>query len=170
MQTPRRWVPQMCRTLYVLVGLSDWIPFLTGDLGRSTSPSSSTPPSSVISQVLIDLFRPRLLLSPKVFQDVFVHLVYNSVLFLASCYCSFLLHVAANLICIFLISRQMVLLSTLPEFLHSFCGRKNNYVLGCSENLFSADANRFLIHFSKGPNLASMYKKGGSQCIRYLYS
>jgi hypothetical protein len=34
----------------------------------------------------------------------FLHSVYNSALFLASCCCSFLLHVVANLICIFLIS------------------------------------------------------------------
>jgi len=54
---------------------------------------------------------------------VYVHLVYNSGLFLATCYCSFLLHVVANFICIFLVSRQLVLLSTLPKFLHSFCGQ-----------------------------------------------
>ena len=44
----------------------------------------------------------------------------NSALFLSSCFCSFLLHVVVNLICIFLVSRQLVLLSALPKLLHSF--------------------------------------------------
>ena len=47
--------------------------------------------------------------SSKDFQVVFVHLVYNSALLLAS-WCSFLLHVVDNLIRIFLDSRQLVLL------------------------------------------------------------
>jgi hypothetical protein len=51
-------------------------------------------------------------------------LVYNSTLFLASCCCSFFLHIVANLICIFLVSRQLVLLLILPEFLHSFVVKK----------------------------------------------
>jgi hypothetical protein len=33
-------------------------------------------------ETLIDLFRPRLIVSSKVFQVVFVHLVYNSAYFL----------------------------------------------------------------------------------------
>ena len=36
-------------------------------------------------------------ISSKVFQVAFVHLVYNSALFLASSYCSFLLHVVIDL-------------------------------------------------------------------------
>jgi hypothetical protein len=51
---------------------------------------------------LIDLFQPRLIVSSDVFQVIFVHLVYNSALFLASGWCSLLLHVVANLICMFL--------------------------------------------------------------------
>ena len=39
---------------------------------------------------LIHLFQPRLILSSKVFQVVFVHSVYNSALFLASWYISFM--------------------------------------------------------------------------------
>ena len=39
----------------------------------------------------------------KVFQDVFVQSVYNSALLLASRCCSLLLHVVADLICIFLV-------------------------------------------------------------------
>jgi hypothetical protein len=47
----------------------------------------------------------------KVFQVVVVNLAYNTEFFFASCCCSFLLHVVANLICIFLVSDQLVLLS-----------------------------------------------------------
>ena len=72
---------------------------------------------------MIDLFRPRLTVSSKIFQFVFVHLFYNSALCLVPWYCSFLLYVLANLICIFVVSRQLVLLSTFPKFLHSFCGQ-----------------------------------------------
>jgi hypothetical protein len=68
--------------------------------------------STVTSQALIDLFRPRLIVYSKVFQVLFVHLVYNSALFLPSCCCLFLLHVVENLICIVLVSGQLVLLST----------------------------------------------------------
>ena len=49
------------------------------------------------------------------------------VLFLASCCSSFLLHVIANLICIFLVSGLLVLLSSAPKFLHSFCGQQKVY-------------------------------------------
>ena len=70
------------------------------------------------------MFRPRLIVSSKVFQVVFVHLVYNTALFWASCCCSFSLHAVANLICIFLVPRQLVLLLILPKFLHSFCDQK----------------------------------------------
>ena len=45
-------------------------------------------------------------------------------LFLVPSYCSVLLHVVTNLICIFLVFRQLVLLSSLPRFLRSFCGQK----------------------------------------------
>jgi hypothetical protein len=72
----------------------------------------------------IDLFRPLPLVSSNIFQVVFVRLVSNSSLFLSSCCCSFLLHVAANLICIFLVSRQLVLLSALTKFPHYFCVTK----------------------------------------------
>ena len=43
---------------------------------------------------------------------------------LVTCCCSYLLHVAAIVICIFLVSRQPILLSALPKFLHSCCGQK----------------------------------------------
>ena len=54
----------------------------------------------------------------KVTQVVIVRMVYNSASVLASIFfCPFLLHVVAYLICTFLFSRQLVLLSTLPKFL-----------------------------------------------------
>ena len=49
-------------------------------------------------------------------QFTFVRVVNNSVFILALC-CSFLLQVVASLFCIFVISRQLVLLSNSPEFL-----------------------------------------------------
>jgi hypothetical protein len=61
------------------------------------------------------MLRPRLTVSSKVFQVVFVHLVYSSALHLVSCCWSLLLHVVATVICIFLVSRQLVLLSTLQN-------------------------------------------------------
>ena len=78
------------------------------------------------------LFCNCLIVPSKVSQVVFVSLVYNSALFVASCYCSLLLHVVTNLICIFSVSRQLVLLSALPKFLHSLCATKG--VTGCSAN------------------------------------
>jgi hypothetical protein len=69
-------------------------------------------------------FRPHLTVSSKVFQGVFIHLVYNSPLILSCCYCSLLLHVVANFICIFLVSLQLALLSTLPKYLQKGCSWK----------------------------------------------
>ena len=57
---------------------------------------------------LTDLCRPRLIVSSKVFQVVFVHSVCNWALFLPSCCYPFMLHVVANSIWIFLVSRQLV--------------------------------------------------------------
>ena len=69
----------------------------------------------VIDTSLIDLFSSRQIVCSKVFQVVFVHLVYNSALFLASCCCSSMLLVVATLICNFLLSGQLVLISALPK-------------------------------------------------------
>ena len=55
----------------------------------------------------------------KGFQVTFISLVYCSALFFASCCHTLMLHVIVNLICIFLVSQQLVLLSTLPKFLPS---------------------------------------------------
>ena len=81
---------------------------------------------------MIDLFRPRLIVSSNAFQFLFVHLDHNSALFLASCCCSVLLHIVTNVICICLVSCQLVLLSSLPKFIHYFCGQR-----GCALLFFS---------------------------------
>jgi len=53
----------------------------------------------IIIHHVLNLDRP-VSSASNVFQDTFVKSVYNSVLFLPSCCCPFLLHVVANLICI----------------------------------------------------------------------
>lgn len=72
------------------------------DISGTSSMKWNNNNNNVTSQTLINLFWPRLIVSSKVLQVVFIHLVYNSGLFLVSCCCSHLLHVVANLICIFL--------------------------------------------------------------------
>ena len=88
---------------------------------------------------------PRLIFSSKVFQVVLVHLVYNSALGLAPCCFSSFLDVAVHFICIFLVSSQPALLSTLPKLFHSFCGKKNCGSRCCFfvKNFISTDVNRF---------------------------
>jgi hypothetical protein len=68
-----------------------------------------------------------LIISSMVFQVFFVYLLYNSALLLTSRCCSFLLHVKANMICVFLVSCQLVLLSNLPKFLHFVYSQKGCY-------------------------------------------
>jgi hypothetical protein len=85
-----------------------------------------------------------LIISSKAFQVVFVHLLYNSALFLASCCCSFLLNAVANLICIFSVSRQLVPVSILPKFLHSSCGQKSVYPNLLLKNFISINVNSLL--------------------------
>ena len=56
--------------------------YISNDYSLSMLSSSS---SFVTSQASVDLFRPRLTVSSKVFKVVFLYMVYNSALFLASC-------------------------------------------------------------------------------------
>ena len=118
------------------------------------SSSSSWSSSFVTCQPYIDLFRPRLIVCSKMFQVVFVHLVYNSALLLTSCCCSFLLHFVAYFICICLVSCKLVLLSNLPKFLHSSCDQE-----GCTWLFFRKISSRLMsivfILFYKGLNFAS---------------
>lgn len=52
-----------------------------------------------------------------------LRLIYDSSLFLAFCFCSLFTHVAASLICIFLVSSQLVEISALPK-VNFFCRQK----------------------------------------------
>jgi hypothetical protein len=135
----------------------------------SPPPSSSSSSSSVTSQPLIGLFPPRLIVSAKVFPVVSLHSVYNSAQFLPSCCCPFLLHVGDNWICIFFVSRQLVLFSALPKYFRSFCAQKG--CTGCSSEKFYLDwCQPNFILFSEDPNFDSKSKKVVSQCIIYFYS
>jgi hypothetical protein len=91
-------------------------------LSSSSLSWSSWSSSFIMCKASVGLFWPHLIVSSKVFQLVFIHLVYNSVLFLTSC-SSFLLHLISNLICIFLVSCQLVVPAALPKYLYSFCGQ-----------------------------------------------
>jgi hypothetical protein len=101
---------------------------------------------------------------PRSSQVVFVHSPYNSALFLPSCCCPFLLHVVANLFCIFLVSRQLVMLfqnSFVP-----FWGKKGvPSVLPKKFNL-----NWCQLFFPFRVQISLSYKSGDSQCITYFYS
>jgi len=78
------------------------------------------------------LFRPRLIFPSQFFPVVLVHSVYNAALILPSCCSPFLLLVAATLVCMFLDSGQLVLISTLQQFLNYCSGHK-----GCNRPFFS---------------------------------
>jgi hypothetical protein len=92
----------------------------------------------------IDLFRPCIKLSSKAFQVTFINSPYNSALFFPSCCCPFLLHVVAYLICIFLGYRQLLLLSALTKFLHSFNVKKKAHSAVLLKKFISIAVNRFL--------------------------
>jgi hypothetical protein len=117
----------------------------------NSSASSSSSSSSVKSWALTDLFRLRLISSSRVFQVVFDYLVYNSAFVLASCCCSFYLHVVGNLICIFLVSRHLVSLSAFPNFFIPFVVKKG--VLRCSSEKMSSRLMlvAFYPFFFRGP-------------------
>ena len=121
-------IPQLSRTLHY--GVLSLITSLSSDrmtvnnlptilrLSRISCRFSSAL-LSIRSQVFRDLFRPRLAVPSKVFQVVFCSLVYNSALFVASSYCSLLLHVVANFFCIFCFSSagSIVVSSQISSFL-----------------------------------------------------
>ena len=92
------------------------------------------------------MFRPLLLISSKVSQGIFIHSVYNSTLFLSSRCCSFFLDVVANLICIFLVSSQLVLLSALKKCIYSFVV-KGVYLAVLQKYFISIDVNHFFLYF-----------------------
>ena len=87
----------------------------------------------------LGLNRPCLIVSWKVSPVIIVNLVYISALFLASCCCSIFLYIVASLICTFLVSGQLVLISTSLKCLHSFCGQR-----GCTSLSFWNNSSQFM--------------------------
>jgi len=67
-----------------------------------------------------------------------------------------LLHVVANLIYIFLVSCQLIVLKSLPKLLHSLMVKKS--VPGCSEKFHLGWCQSFYLPPPKGPNFAPMLK------------
>jgi hypothetical protein len=112
-------------------------------------------------------FSAWLIVSSRVFQVVFVHLVYNSALLLSSCCCSFLFHVAGNLVCIFLVSRQLVLFSPLPKFPHSCCECQGVYP-SVLNNFISVDVSRFY-HFAWGSKFHFNVRRMRSASALYIF-
>jgi hypothetical protein len=88
---------------------------MTSAVAAAAAAAATTTPS-IASCALIGLFPRRLIVSSKGLPSRLRPFgLYNSALFLASCFCSFLLHVVASLSCIFLVSRRLVLLSTFTK-------------------------------------------------------
>jgi hypothetical protein len=103
----------------------------------------------------------------KVFQDVFVHLVYNSALFFASHRCSFLLNLLANLICIFLVSCQLVLLfKFFQNFLIPFVVKKGVPPPSLLKNLSLIDVSNFYPFFLR-VQISIPYKRMGRDSALY---
>jgi len=98
-----------------------------------------------------------------------LHLFYNSTLFLPPCCCSFSLHVVVNLVRIFLVSRQMVLFSTLPKISSFFLLSKsaNPAVL---KTFLSIDVDSISIFLFEDPDFSYIFKNGETQCIIFFYS
>lgn len=102
-----------------------------GSTDTSSEPVLRYTHTFIIIRNQLDLDRPvsASSKSQKVFQVVSIHSVDSSPLFLASCPYSFLLHVVANVIFVFLVSRHLVLLSTFTKF-HCFSyGKYNSLIL-----------------------------------------
>ena len=102
--------------------------------------------------------------SSKVFQAFFFQLVCNSALFLTACCCSFLLHVVANLICLFFISLQLVLLSVLPVFLL----RSTKCAPCCSSEKFHFYWCQSFLSFFLSVQISLPYKRTGR--VNALYT
>jgi len=117
---------------------------LSSDILHQLGPDKPVSVSSVVSS--------------KVFQVVFIHLVHNPALLLASCWCSFLLHVAANLICVFLVSRPLILLSTFPKFLLTFLWSQRVHP-AVLKNFILILASHFLSFFFLRVQISPPYKR-----------
>jgi hypothetical protein len=86
-------------------------------------------------------------------------LTYISSLFFAFFCCSFLLHVTENLICIFLVSCQLVLLSALTKLLRPYCGRKEGIRLFFPKKVISIDISHFYSSFFVRVKISLSYNK-----------
>ena len=108
--------------------------------------------------------------SSNVFQVVSVHSVYNSALFWTSC-CSFLLHVATNLISVFLVSRQLVLVANLPRGLHFFCGQISSTRVLMVDLFFMEETFRALFEYNIFQRFGTKTTWGTAMCsFCYLWS
>ena len=132
--------------------------------GRNKMTSLSSPP--ITNYALTDLFRPRFTFSLKAFQGFFFRFVLNSSLFLSPYSCSFFLQYDLHLLSF---SRQLVLLSNLPNFLPSFY-RGTVCTSRSSENFHLDRCLYFLSFLIRGQNFASTSNNEGSQCIIYIFS
>ena len=127
-----------------------------------------------IHHELIDLNRPVSASSNGLLKRLPIRLrplVYKSASFLVPCCCSLSLYVVVNLICIFLVSCQLVLLLTFPKFLHSFCGQKRVYLAILLKHLISTDFNRLscLLSFFLGVQNSLSYKRIGTANTLYTF-
>jgi hypothetical protein len=116
---------------------------------------------------LIDLFRPRLIVSSKVFQVVFVRLVYNSVLFLESC-SFFILDTYRSQFDFYLIIFSSTCSSLIPsKFLNSFCGQIGCTV--CSSEKFHLDCCQSLFVFFYKVQISLPYKRKCTVSALYYF-
>jgi hypothetical protein len=79
-----------------------------------------------------------------------------------------MLHVVADLICVFLVSGQLVLLSALPKLLHFFCGQKVCILLFFWKNFVSTNFNPFL-SCCLGVQISLPYKRMGRASALYTF-
>jgi len=124
--------------------------------------------SFVMSYALINLFWPPLIVSSKVFQAIFLHFVYNSASFLASCCSSFSLHVTPNLICIFLVSHQLVFTFNSSKISSFLLWSKSGYPAVLLQNLILTDVNHILSYFLMVQILLP-YKRIGKASAIYTF-
>ena len=112
--------------------------------------------------------------SSGVFQIVFVHLVYNSVLFLASWFCSFLLNVVVSLNCNFLVEELKTNVMSLVVFISLIFAQhvSNNITFKPSTekaSLFRNKAQERQTHYFKwpltlSPNIPHKQNSSASTC------
>ena len=108
----------------------------------------------------------RLIFYSEAFPIVFVHSVHISTLFFSSCCHTFLLRVVANLICIFSVSRQPVLLTRLPEFLRNLVVKKA--VPLCTSDKLHTDWCQWFIYFFLRVQISFPHRRIW-RAVNYIY-